>query len=269
MTVTPPPTTEARVPSARPAPSLSPEQVAEVLGLLEGAQSVELKLSVPDSDMRSTATSLGMDTLDAELRQVAFFDTPELTLNSLGLVVRARRIQRKPGDAVVKQRPVDPASLPAALRAAAGFAVEVDAMPGGFVCSGRLKTKVPDAAIKDVWSGRKPLRKLFSKQQRALYTSIAPDGLAMDDLSLLGPVTVLKLSFTPVGFGRRLVAELWTYPDGSRILELSTKCLPDEAFQVAAEMKGFLARHDVDLSGEQQTKTKAALTYFAKQLATA
>ena len=120
-----------------------------------------------------------------------------------------------------------------------------------------------------VWSGRKPLRKLFSKQQRALYTSIAPDGLAMDDLSLLGPVTVLKLSFTPVGFGRRLVAELWTYPDGSRILELSTKCLPNEAFQVAAELKGFLARHDVDLSGAQQTKTKAALAYFAKQLATA
>ena len=36
--------------------------------------------------------------------------------------------------------------------------------------------------------------------------------------------TVLQgaLRFSPVEYGRRLVAELWMYPDGSRIPELST-----------------------------------------------
>ena len=48
------------------------------------------------------------------------------------------------------------------------------------------------------------------------------------------------------GFDRRMVAELWTYPDGSRILELSTKCEPAEAFDVAAEARAFLAGRGID-----------------------
>jgi hypothetical protein len=70
----------------------------------------------------------------------------------------------------------------------------------------------------------------------------------------------------PEGYGRRLVAEVWLYPDGSRILELSTKCKPGEAFQVAAETRAHLSGLGVDLFGEQQTKTRTALEYFAEQL---
>ena len=56
-------------------------------------------------------------------------------------------------------------------------------------------------------------------------------------------------------------------PDGDRIFELSTKCLPSEAFQVAAEARVFLGEHGIDLSGEQQTKTRTALEFFAGELA--
>ena len=56
---------------------------------------------------------------------------------------------------------------------------------------------------------------------------------------------------------------MWLYPDGSRLLELSTKCLSAEAFQFAAEVRASLSEHGVDISGEQQTKTKKALEYFA------
>ena len=73
----------------------------------------------------------------------------------------------------------------------------------------------------------------------------------------------MKLKFTPKGFARRLVAGLWFYPDASRILELSTKCPPSEAFQVAAEARAFLGKNGVDLGGEQQTKTRTALEYFS------
>ena len=59
---------------------------------------------------------------------------------------------------------------------------------------------------------------------------------------------------------------MWLYPDGSRILELSTKCVASDAFQVAAESRAFLASKGVDLYGEQQTKTKAALEFFSKDL---
>jgi hypothetical protein len=50
---------------------------------------------------------------------------------------------------------------------------------------------------------------------------------------------------------------------------LSTKCPPADAFQVAAELKAFLASRGIDLSGTQATKTRMALDYFAGQLAAA
>jgi hypothetical protein len=56
------------------------------------------------------------------------------------------------------------------------------------------------------------------------------------------------------------------YPDGSRILELSTKCSTTEPFQVAAETRAFLAGRGVDVGGEQQTKTRTALEYFSGRL---
>ena len=124
------------------------------------------------------------------------------------------------------------------------------------------------AAEKKVMTGGRPLSKLFTKDQRAFLATHAPDGPGLDDVVALGPITVLKLRFSPAGFGRRLVAELWFYPDGSRILELSTKCAPDEAFQVAAETKAFLFDREIDLTGEQQTKTATALQYFSQLAAT-
>ena len=248
------------------ASTLSTEQVAEVLPLIERADSVELKLTVPDANRRSAVAALGMDPLDAQLRQVYFFDTPDLALNERGVVVRVRRVQRKPGDSIVKLRPVVPDELPPSVRKSPDFGVEVDAIPGGFVCSGTMKSELDDAKVKEVVAGRRALRKLFTKDQRDLFIAHAPDGHALDDLSALGPINVLKLKFTPGGFPRRLVAELWFYPDGSRILELSTKCAPADAFDAAAETKAFLTSRGIDLGAEQQTKTRTALEFFAREL---
>jgi hypothetical protein len=44
-----------------PAPILTTEQLAQVLRLLKRADSVELKLSVPDANRRFTVAALGMD----------------------------------------------------------------------------------------------------------------------------------------------------------------------------------------------------------------
>lgn len=238
-----------------------------MLDLIKDSDSVELKLTVPDSGHFAVAAALGMDPLDAEIRQVYFFDTPDLRLNRQGVVVRARRVQGKEGDSVVKLRPVVPADLPKKRRKAPGFKVEVDAMPGGHVCSGSLKRSVGNADVREVTHGDRPLGSLFSEQQADFLADHAPDGPALEELAVLGPILVLKLKFEPEGFERRLVAELWMYPDNSRILELSTKCEPGEAFQAAAEARAFLSGRGVDLSGEQETKTTKALEYFASRLA--
>ncbi len=247
-------------------PNLSDQQVAELVELTKGADSVELKLTVPVSDRASGAAALGVDPLDAQIRQVYFFDTPDLALNANGLVVRARRVQGKGDDTVVKLRPVVPDELSADLRDSPSFNVEVDAMPGGFVCSGSMKRALKTPNVRETVFGERPIRKLYSKEQRALYATHAPEGLELDDLTILGPILVLKLKWAPEGFARKLVAELWLYPDNSMILELSTKCLPSETFQVAAEARAFLTERGVDLSGEQETKTKKALEYFSERL---
>jgi hypothetical protein len=241
------------------------EQISEMLALLKDSDSVELKLTVPEHDQRSAVVALGMDPLEAQIRQVFFFDTPDLALDKQGVVVRARRIQGKGDDSVVKLRPVVPSELPAELRASAGFRVEVDALPGGFVCSGTLKRTLDSGDVKKTVTGERPVRKLFSKQQRAYFAEHS-QGIELDDLSLLGPIFVLKLRFTPEELGRRIVAEMWIYPDGSRVLELSTRAETNMAFQVAVETREYLAGQGIDLSGEQETKTKKALEYFAGAL---
>jgi hypothetical protein len=125
---------------------------------------------------------------------------------------------------------------------------------------------VPKPAVLDVAGGSAPLRKLFSKAQRAFFADHAPDGVDFGDLVLLGPIFVVKIKASPPGFARKMVVELWLYPDGTRILELSTKCAPSEAFQVAAESRAFLAERGIKPTGAQTTKTRKALEFFSKQL---
>jgi hypothetical protein len=246
--------------------ALDDEELQQLMGLAAGADSVELKLTVPDAHHRSTILSLGMDPLDSQIRLVTFFDTPDLALNRHGLVVRARRVQGRADDSVIKLRPVRPQDVPRELRKSPNMVVELDAMPGGYVCSASLKERLgTNDVMRCIREGR-PISKLFSKSQRAFFKAHAPEGIALDDLSILGPIFVLKLTLVPKQFGRKLVAEGWQYPDGSRILELSTKCAPPEMFQVAAEARAYLGRHGVDLSGDQQTKTRTALEYFSGHL---
>ncbi len=92
-------------------PRLSGPELGRLLKLIKGADSVELKLTVPASDQVATIRRLPLDPVEAQPRQVFFFDTPDLALNAVGVVVRARRIQGGRADTVVKLRPVDPGEL--------------------------------------------------------------------------------------------------------------------------------------------------------------
>jgi hypothetical protein len=248
---------------------LSDADLRRVVELMRASDSVELKLTVPVTAHRNTIRTLPIDPVEAQPRQVFFFDTPDLDLDRAGVVVRARRIQGGRADTVVKLRPIDPSELPADLRRSAAFNVEVDVLPGGFVCSGSMKGRSTGQEVRDAVSGTLPLRKLLTREQRELFKARAPQGLELDALVPLGPTFILKATFTPVELGRRFVAEFWLYPDGSRILELSTKCLPGEAFQVAAESRAHLVGLGIDLTGAQQTKTRTALEFFQSELAAA
>ena len=185
------------MPAARPKGlALSDEEVASILALTAGADSVELKLTVADSEQRSAMTALGLDPIAAQIRQVYFFETPDLALDRAGVVVRARRCAGR-DDSVVKLRPVVPDTLPAEVRLSPNFGVELDAMPGGHVCSASMKGTLGKSDALEYIRGGKPLRKLFSKEQRAFYEEHAPAGVGLDDLVVLGPIFVLKAKASP------------------------------------------------------------------------
>ena len=245
---------------------LSGEDIMKIMDLGKGSNSIELKLSVPLAGQQATVRSIGLDPVEAQPRQAYFFDTPDLALNRAGIVVRARRIQGGTADTVIKLRPVDPQTIDPGIRRSAAFKVEVDVMPGGFVCSASFKGLCSGQEVLEVSAGTLPLRKIFSKEQRAFYDEHAPAGVTMDQLVILGPTFLLKAKHQPKDFDRRITVELWLYPDGERILEISTKCLPDETFKVGAAFKEFLAARGIALGAEQAPKTKTSLDFYTAKL---
>jgi len=228
---------------------------------------VELKLTLPEGGQQAALEKLGMDPLDVGIRQVFFFDTPELELDAAGVYVRARRIQGKADDLVVKRRPVELSELPKKLRDSPDFSTEFDGVGSSLKRSGSMERKLTDDDdVREATSGDKPLHALFTDEQEDFYAGGAPDGLKPDHLSVLGPVFVLKLKLEPAGYERELVGEMWIYPDDSRILELSTRCTLPEAPAVDAETRTFLKDLGIEISAVQETKTRKALDFFSKRL---
>ena len=256
-------TRRRNAPAADSPKPFTTEQVREILELARNSGSVELKLSVPDESHRAAIRGLGLDPVEAEPRQVYFFDTPGLDLYRAGVVVRARRIRGGDADTVIKLRPVDPATVDAELRRSPSFKIEVDAMPGGYVCSASYKGNCTGKEVLDVTADALPLASLFSREQRAFYENHAPAGIGLDALTTMGPLFLLRAKHQPKDLARRIVVEMWLYPDGSRILEISTKCQPAEAFQAAAEFRTYVEGCGIPVAGRQQAKTKTALDYFA------
>ena len=251
-------------PMARTA--MSGDELVELVALMDGSDTVELKLTIQHDQIQSAVRSLGIDELEAQIRQVVFFDTPDLALHRAGLVVRARRIQGGGGDTVVKLRPVTPSELAPELARSKHLGIETDVTLDGFVCSASLKGQTTAAAVRRVVLGHDRIKGLFSKKQRTFFRAHAPKGQKLNELVVMGPVFVLKLKTIPEGFDHRLVAEVWVYPDGSRILELSTKSMPDEALELASLWLAELTKLGIEVSGNQPTKTATALEYFSSRL---
>ena len=145
----------------------------KVLDLLKGSNSVELKIMVPDTH-RGAIKALGFDPVQAEPRQTYFFDTPDLSLNKAGLIVRARRSPGDRGDTVVKLAPVDPALLEADLRRDEAFKIEVDVNPGGYVCSASAKGRCTAQEVLDVSDGKIAAAiDIFPQAARLFHSSCA------------------------------------------------------------------------------------------------
>jgi hypothetical protein len=216
---------------------------------------VELKLVVPEHGGRS----LGLDPDRGPNHRVYFLDTPDLALYRHGVIVRFRDRERRRDDAVVKLRPVRPGRVPGWLRDADRFRMEIDALPGRAVCSGALKKRLDRGDVARTLASGRSLTSLLSARQRRLFATYAPKGVRLGDLILFGPIDVRCHNLKLRGLDRGLTAERWRYPDGSDLLELSTRCPVDEAATLAARVSTALRTHGVAPAGLQRTKTEMAL----------
>ena len=242
---------------------LPDDELEQLLALSHEADRVELKFTVPAPAHDATCAALGVDFTRGSAYRVYYLDTEDRTLHRHGVVVRVRSAERRPDDSVIKLRPVSPDGIPATLRQSKQFVVEVDWMPGSYVCSGALKFRLGDHDVERAMAQRRPLRELFSKPQQRLLAARLPQRVVIDDLAILGPVEVCRNKLVPDGLDHVLLVEQWTFPDSSRILEVSTRCPPDATLRVAAQMAAVLRAHGVDLTGPQQTKTRAAFDFFS------
>ena len=89
-------------------------------------QAVEVKITARVEDEDLVLGLLKDRDAEPEERTVYFFDTPELALFDVGLVLRARKVKGDADDTTVKIRPVDPARIPIDWMKTAGFEVEMD-----------------------------------------------------------------------------------------------------------------------------------------------
>jgi hypothetical protein len=238
-------------------------ELLEMLERLAEVPSVELKMNVP-ADQRMALSGLHLDAMQGRLREVLFFDTPDLTLFRHGVVVRARRTQGAEDDTVVKLRPAAPEALSPAVRASKNLKLEMDVTRGAYVVSASLKGSRRTGAVRDAVSGGRPLERLFTKEQRSFFAEHAPAGVDWGGLVPLGPVLVVVLKFVPEGLPRRSTIELWHYPGQVPLVELSTKATPQNVLQVFAEGMRVVRAHGLTASGAQEPKTRRALEFFAR-----
>src|SRR6478609_2287616 len=225
-----------------------------------GAVEVKITARAEDEDLVSAALDdIGVE---PDRRRIYFFDTRELDLFDKGVVLRARLNKNDTDDSTVKLRPVVPAELADDWKSTKGFEVEIDAVGENMVCSGKLTVDQDGGEIADVAEGKRPVSKLFSREQERLIAEYGPMGIELDSLAVLGPVDVSRWKVKPEALDWEVTIERWALPDKSDLIELSIKADPNVAGDASTAFLGFLQEKGLDVAGDQQTKTKAALRYF-------
>lgn len=232
----------------------------------EGAERVEIKVTVLDAQEAQAAKALALDWAKAEARSIFFFDTPGLDLYKAGVVLRARQIEGGSDDSTVKIRPIDPAAVDPAWFEAEGFKLEADAVGEKVVRSASLTAAQGKDEVQQVAWRKRPISKLFSSEQERFLAAFHREPVDLDGLAVLGPILVLREDVQPAGMTYKVTAEGWRLPDGTDLVELSIKCPRGEAAVARKIFEGYIVGLGLDPRGAQETKTRRALTSFAERL---
>ncbi|HJS74330.1 MAG TPA: hypothetical protein VJ921_08595 [Vicinamibacteria bacterium] len=226
---------------------------------------VEIKVTIrPDQELQALR-QLKLDEDSAEVRVIYFYDTVALDLYNAGLALRARLVKGDADDSTVKRRPIEPGKIPARWRDVDGFKLEADAVGRKVVVSASLTSCQKRDEIDEVAEGKRPIEKLFSKNQQRFIEELHPTPVDLATLKVLGPIRVLRWKTSHKKFPYDLCSEEWRLPDGTDLLEVSIKVGPDGAEESGPLFATHLSEMGLDPGGAQETKTRTALEFFAHQ----
>jgi hypothetical protein len=235
---------------------------------MTGADAIEIKATIPDHQIQVALKRYGLTPNNDEERYIYFFDTPTLELHEAGIILRARRTVGDVHDSTVKFRPVDPGSVSKEWRKYRDFKIEADASEKGLAKSASFSMPVDKGLIKSVAAGKRPVRDLIAREQRAFIEKTANRKIDFDRIVVLGPLRAHRWQFEDPACPWKITGELWIREDGQRMLETSIKAPAVQAAVAIAGFMAFLAEVGADRDNEQQTKTRWALSYYAGKLAT-
>jgi hypothetical protein len=230
---------------------------------MTGADSIEIKATIPDHQIRSALRRFGLTPRNDEERFIYFFDTPALELLAAGIIVRARRVVGDTHDSTVKFRPVDPRSVGDEWRKYPDFKIEADASEKGLVKSASFSMPAEKGLIKRVVVGKRPIGKLLTTAQQAFIEQTAKLDIDFDQLVVLGPLKAHRWRFDDPGCPWPITAELWIRADRKRMMEMSIKAPAAQAAVAVGGFMAFLAEVGAERDNEQQTKTRWAMSYYA------
>jgi hypothetical protein len=238
------------------------QSLPEALRVIGKVDRVELK-AIVDTELESALAVLGAHVGRPRRRRVHYLDTPDLALHRRGIIIRARVTNvsgagHVDGDVVVKLRRPAPQTPPRAV----GLAVELDALPSETVWAASMKRRLSPRQIERALLRRRCAQSLLKKKQRGLLEVLVGDEIDTDDLVVLGPVDVVRV--TAGKPGARIGIEGWALPDGSRIVEVFAKCRPARSCAMAARIRDLIGAHGISLADNQATKTQMSLTRLVK-----
>ena len=240
-------------------------QAGQAAKATAGTEAIEVKVTVVERDERMALRKFGLVRKNGQRRRIFFYDTRKLTLYNNGVALRGRETEDHECDSTVKIRPVEPKRIADRWRKQSGFKVEADAVGSKVIRSASFTVLQKPREIDAVARGHRPIMKLFSDEQEEFLREMAPVDVDFAKLVPLGPVAVLRWKFRNKGLPWELCAEQWRLPDGRDVIEVSIKAKRPEAAAAQAALDGFLAELGINREARQQTKTRTALEYFARQ----
>ena len=223
------------------------------------SESVELKIDLADPP--AALAALGLADHDADTTQsIWFYDTAQLALYDAGAILRARKVHAGSDDSTVKARPMTVAQMTTAWLAQPGAKCEIDRTMAGGVSACSLTEDVAHGAIDAVGTGG-AIASLYTSDQLVFLGSIAGT-VDLTTLLRAGPIPSTVWSLAPADLATPLSIERWVLPDGTTLLEVSTRVPHDAAPAAQQALLAWLAARSLALSPDQSDKTPVALAAF-------